>query len=76
MMLALLWLVALMRLDLSFAYPFIGLTYVIVLVGAAVFFNDRTPGAYPFDLSAVHLKAKGGEPTKTSSGVTPSTSRA
>jgi drug/metabolite transporter (DMT)-like permease len=38
---ALLWLVALMRLDLSFAYPFIGLTYVIVLGGAAVFFNDR-----------------------------------
>jgi drug/metabolite transporter (DMT)-like permease len=38
---ALLWLVALMRLDLSFAYPFIGLTYVIVLAGGAVFFNDH-----------------------------------
>jgi multidrug transporter EmrE-like cation transporter len=38
---ALLWLVALMRADLSFAYPFLSLSYVLVLVGGVVLFHEN-----------------------------------
>ncbi len=37
----LLWLLALIKADLSFAYPFLSLTYIAVLVGGAVLFHDR-----------------------------------
>lgn len=37
---ALLWLVALMRAELSFAYPFLSLSYVLVLLGGAVVFRE------------------------------------
>ena len=36
----LLWLVALSRADLSFAYPFLSLTYFVVLLGGALLFNE------------------------------------
>jgi drug/metabolite transporter (DMT)-like permease len=38
---AILWLLALMKADLSFAYPFLSLTYVAVLTGGAVLFHER-----------------------------------
>ncbi len=38
---ALLWLIALMRAELSFAYPFLSLSYVLVLVGGAVLFDEQ-----------------------------------
>jgi drug/metabolite transporter (DMT)-like permease len=38
---AVLWLLALMKADLSFAYPFLSLTYVAVLIGGAIFFHDN-----------------------------------
>lgn len=37
----LLWLLALTKADLSFAYPFLSLTYIAVLIGGAVLFHDR-----------------------------------
>ncbi|MEO8611087.1 MAG: hypothetical protein ABI690_24540 [Chloroflexota bacterium] len=37
----LLWLLALMKADLSFAYPFLSLTYIAVLVGGAVLFQEK-----------------------------------
>jgi drug/metabolite transporter (DMT)-like permease len=37
----LLWLLALMKADLSFAYPFLSLTYIAVLVGGAILFHER-----------------------------------
>ena len=37
----LLWLLALMKADLSFAYPFLSLTYIAVLIGSAVLFNEN-----------------------------------
>lgn len=36
----LLWLFALAKADLSFAYPFLSLTYIAVLVGGAVLFRE------------------------------------
>lgn len=36
----LLWLLALAKADLSFAYPFLSLTYLAVLVGGAVLFRE------------------------------------
>ena len=36
----LLWLLALARADLSFAYPFLSLTYLAVLVGGALLFHE------------------------------------
>jgi drug/metabolite transporter (DMT)-like permease len=38
---ACLWLIALMKTDLSFAYPFLSLTYIVVLVGSVIFFNEN-----------------------------------
>ncbi len=38
---AILWLLALMKADLSFAYPFLSLTYIAVLVGGAILFHDQ-----------------------------------
>ncbi len=38
---ALLWLIALMSAELSFAYPFLSFTYVIVLVGGALLFGEQ-----------------------------------
>lgn len=38
---ALLWLIALMRAELSFAYPFLSLSYVIVLLGGALLFSEQ-----------------------------------
>lgn len=37
----LLWLFALAKADLSFAYPFLSLTYLAVLVGGAFLFGDK-----------------------------------
>jgi drug/metabolite transporter (DMT)-like permease len=37
----LLWLLALMKADLSFAYPFLSLTYIAVLVGGAILFHEN-----------------------------------
>ncbi len=37
----LLWLFALAKADLSFAYPFLSLTYLAVLVGGAILFGDK-----------------------------------
>ena len=37
----LLWLLALMKADLSFAYPFLSLTYIAVLIGGAVLFQEN-----------------------------------
>lgn len=36
----LLWLLALMKADLSFAYPFLSLTYMAVLIGGALLFHE------------------------------------
>lgn len=36
----LLWLLSLSRADLSFAYPFLSLTYFAVLLGGALLFNE------------------------------------
>jgi drug/metabolite transporter (DMT)-like permease len=38
---ACLWLIALMKTDLSFAYPFLSLTYIVVLVGSVIFFKEN-----------------------------------
>ena len=38
---AVLWLLALMKADLSFAYPFLSLTYIAVFIGGAVLFHDQ-----------------------------------
>lgn len=38
---ALTWLIALMRVDLSFAYPFLSLSYVIVTLGGALVFHEN-----------------------------------
>lgn len=38
---AFLWLIALMKADLSFAFPFISLSYVIVLLGGAILFDEK-----------------------------------
>jgi drug/metabolite transporter (DMT)-like permease len=37
----LLWLFALAKADLSFAYPFLSLTYLAVLIGGAFLFGDK-----------------------------------
>lgn len=37
----LLWLLALTKADLSFAYPFLSLTYIAVLIGGALLFHER-----------------------------------
>ncbi|MBN1284045.1 MAG: multidrug resistance protein [Anaerolineae bacterium] len=37
----LLWLLALMKADLSFAYPFLSLAYILVPLGGAVLFNEQ-----------------------------------
>jgi drug/metabolite transporter (DMT)-like permease len=37
----LLWLLALTKADLSFAYPFLSLTYIAVLIGGALLFRER-----------------------------------
>jgi drug/metabolite transporter (DMT)-like permease len=37
----LLWLLALSKADLSFAYPFLSLTYMAVLIGGAVLFHEQ-----------------------------------
>lgn len=38
---AVFWLIALMKAELSFAYPFLGLTHIIVLLGGAVLFDEK-----------------------------------
>ncbi|MAS32549.1 MAG: multidrug resistance protein [Anaerolineaceae bacterium] len=35
------WLISLSKADLSFAYPFLSLTYFVVLIGGAMLFNDQ-----------------------------------
>jgi drug/metabolite transporter (DMT)-like permease len=40
---ALFWLVVLSRVDLSLAYPFVGLSYVIVVTLARLLFNEHVP---------------------------------
>lgn len=41
---ALAWMRALAELDLSRAYPFVGLTFIIVLIGSAAFFSEQMTG--------------------------------
>ena len=41
---ALFWLVVLSRVDLSLAYPFVGISYVIVVALARFFFHEHVPG--------------------------------
>jgi drug/metabolite transporter (DMT)-like permease len=36
-----LWLISLSKADLSFAYPFLSLTYFVVLLGGAVLFAEQ-----------------------------------
>jgi multidrug transporter EmrE-like cation transporter len=36
-----LWLLALMKADLSFAFPFLSLTYIVVLFGGTVLFHEE-----------------------------------
>jgi multidrug transporter EmrE-like cation transporter len=36
-----LWLVALSRVDLSYAYPFASLSYIVIIIGAWLFFGER-----------------------------------
>jgi multidrug transporter EmrE-like cation transporter len=38
---ALLWLVALMEADLSFAYPFLSLNYVAIMIGGTLLYDER-----------------------------------
>ncbi len=38
---AILWLVALLRADLSFAVPFLSLAYILVLLGSVVLFQEN-----------------------------------
>lgn len=38
---ALAWMAAMTRLELSRAYPFVGLSFVLVMVGSAVLFDER-----------------------------------
>ncbi len=38
---ALLWLVALMETDLSFAYPFLSLNYVAILIGGTLLYGEQ-----------------------------------
>lgn len=38
---AVLWLLGLMKADLSFAYPFLSLTYIAVLLGGALLFHEN-----------------------------------
>lgn len=40
---ALFWLVVLSRVDLSLAYPFVGLSYVVVVALARFFFHEQVP---------------------------------
>jgi len=40
---AVVWLVVLSRFDLSFAYPFLALTYVLVPLAAKIFLHEEIP---------------------------------
>jgi multidrug transporter EmrE-like cation transporter len=37
---ALAWMAAMTRLELSRAYPFVGLSFVLVMIGSAIFFDE------------------------------------
>ncbi|HJR46480.1 MAG TPA: transporter [Actinomycetota bacterium] len=41
---AIFWLVVLSRVDLSLAYPFVGISYIIVVALARFFFDEHVPG--------------------------------
>ena len=41
---ALLWMAALTKLDLSHAYPFVGLTFVLVAIASALMFHEPLTG--------------------------------
>jgi multidrug transporter EmrE-like cation transporter len=41
---AIFWLVVLSRVDLSLAYPFVGISYIVVVALARVFFGEHVPG--------------------------------
>jgi drug/metabolite transporter (DMT)-like permease len=45
---ALIWLIALMKAELSFAYPFLSLSYIIVLVGGSLVFGEEITPARVF----------------------------
>jgi drug/metabolite transporter (DMT)-like permease len=49
----LLWLLALMKADLSFAYPFLSLTYIAVLVGGAILFQEHVTIARVVGFAAI-----------------------
>jgi drug/metabolite transporter (DMT)-like permease len=38
---ALLWMLALMKAELSFAYPFLSVTYVVILIGGALVLDEK-----------------------------------
>lgn len=40
---AFLWMVVLSRVNLSFAYPFVALNFVFILVGSALFLHEQIP---------------------------------
>lgn len=40
---ALFWLVVLSRVDLSLAYPFVGISYVVIVALARFIFNEQVP---------------------------------
>lgn len=64
---ALLWLLALIHTDLSLAYPFLSLTYVIVLVGGVICFDEHVTllrlagvGAIVLGLFIIARSSRGG----------------
>lgn len=38
------WMLALTRFDLSIAYPFVSLSFVLVMIGSAIFFDEGITG--------------------------------
>jgi multidrug transporter EmrE-like cation transporter len=50
------WIFALTKFDLSRAYPFMSATFVLVLIGSAVFFNENLS---PFKLAGLALIVAG-----------------
>jgi len=47
------WLVVLSRVDLSFAYPILAITYVLVPLAGVVFFNETVPSLRWFGMLVI-----------------------
>lgn len=52
---ALFWLVVLSRVDLSLAYPFVGVSYVVVVALARFLFNEQVPTLRWIGVSVIAL---------------------